>query len=114
MSFVVTVSTHCEFFADRHRMQETNLHGGGDRGDAVREQAVRHRTVEQRGDNPAVANTGIPFPFTIKCDGRLNPAIRGFIEDQVKAMRTVGIAGHAARVMQIANLRQWQRFFLHG
>jgi len=80
------------------RMAEANLEFTGDPLLAVREEAVCHRAVEQRGDDSPVKQSWITFKGLAAAEPRLHAPIIQQDELEVKAAAAAGAAHEAIRV----------------
>lgn len=84
------------------RMAEANLEFTGDPLLAVREEAVCHRAVEQRGDDSPVKQSWITFKGLAAAEPRLHAPIVQQGELEVKAAAVAGAAHEAVRVREVA------------
>ena len=83
------------------RMAEANLEFTGDPLLAVREEAVCHRAIEQRGDDSPVKQSWITFKGLAAAEPRLHTPIVQQGELEAKAAVATGAAHEAVRVREV-------------
>ena len=76
-------------------MSETHRHLGGHRDDAVGKEAMRHGSVQERGDDAAVQNALIPLEAGVAGELRLDTAVGAEREAQAETIPVVPAADDA-------------------